>query len=228
MKRQQGRRAAAGETIVDVPTWCVGRLVQVSRATVALGTDLVEFTSIAWAGVSIGQLRQQRTWYTRASPTNLRHLRRLRLLTRCFLLHLRLGSWCKRTPVWASSSRSMASSPLSTPATPRTSSPLLSEDDTSRARSPATDDAHPMATQHELETAPTRDAVASAAGALPAGDTAHAAAKGKEKEKAARGPLRLLDLPVDVLREIIHQVHISPCRRIPRSTACTLSACSSG
>jgi hypothetical protein len=33
--------------------------------------------------------------------------------------------------------------------------------------------------------------------------------KGKEKEWAAvarKGPLRLLDLPVDILREIIHQV----------------------
>lgn len=30
----------------------------------------------------------------------------------------------------------------------------------------------------------------------------------KGKEKAAKGPLRLLDLPVDILREIIHQVRV--------------------
>ena len=36
--------------------------------------------------------------------------------------------------------------------------------------------------------------------------------KGKEKEWAAvarKGPLRLLDLPVDILREIIHQVSMN-------------------
>lgn len=36
--------------------------------------------------------------------------------------------------------------------------------------------------------------------------------KGKEKEWAAvarKGPLRLLDLPVDILKEIIHQVSIN-------------------
>jgi len=30
----------------------------------------------------------------------------------------------------------------------------------------------------------------------------------KGKEKAVKGPLRLLDLPVDVLKDIIHQVHL--------------------
>jgi len=36
--------------------------------------------------------------------------------------------------------------------------------------------------------------------------------KGKEKEWAAvarKGPLRLLDLPVDILKEIIHQVSMN-------------------
>jgi hypothetical protein len=40
----------------------------------------------------------------------------------------------------------------------------------------------------------------------------------KGKEKAARGPLKLLDLPMDILKEIIHQVSRSiisaaPCMR---------------
>ncbi|KAH7394045.1 hypothetical protein DE146DRAFT_115909 [Phaeosphaeria sp. MPI-PUGE-AT-0046c] len=98
----------------------------------------------------------------------------------------------------------MASSPLSTPGTPRTSSPLLSEDDTNHARSPSPNDAHPMATRHDVDSVPKRSVAASAEGALPVGEAAHAATKGKEK--AARGPLRLLDLPVDVLKEIIHQL----------------------
>lgn len=84
--------------------------------------------------------------------------------------------------------------------------------------------------------------VPSAAGASPAAEhpaqlaaePAQLAAKGKEKEKekvkmkekdmdkAARGPLRLLDLPVDILKEIIHQVcapSVAMCRhRAPRLT----------
>lgn len=114
----------------------------------------------------------------------------------------------------------MASSPLSTPGTPRTSSPLLSEDDTSRARSPSLDDAPPMAIQHDVETVPRRSMAASAVTALAAGEAGHAAAKGKEK--AARGPLRLLDLPVDVLKEIIHQVYMA----LGVASSIALQACS--
>lgn len=101
----------------------------------------------------------------------------------------------------------MASPPYSAPGTPRTASPQLSEDDTTPAHSPSTDDAHAMAMHQGAEAVPKRSVAASEVGASPAGDAAHAAAKGKEK--AARGPLRLLDLPVDVLKEIIHQVHMA-------------------
>ena len=37
----------------------------------------------------------------------------------------------------------------------------------------------------------------------------------KGKEKAGKGPLRLLDLPVDILKEIIHQVSRSGCADTP-------------
>lgn len=40
----------------------------------------------------------------------------------------------------------------------------------------------------------------------PAEETVNRSLKGKEK--ARKGPLRLLDLPVDILKEIIHQVSI--------------------
>jgi hypothetical protein len=44
----------------------------------------------------------------------------------------------------------------------------------------------------------------------PSAVSAHASAEQvtvpKGKEKAAKGPLKLLDLPMDILKEIIHQV----------------------
>jgi hypothetical protein len=103
----------------------------------------------------------------------------------------------------SSSSRSMASSPLSVPGT---ASPLSSDEDIARALSPSFEHAHTMATHNsEAEGMMKPNAPAT----LPvkttsADDEVDKAAKGKEK--AAKGPLKLLDLPVDVLKEIIHQV----------------------
>ncbi|KAF9700914.1 hypothetical protein EKO04_000687 [Ascochyta lentis] len=123
-------------------------------------------------------------------------------------------------------------SPLSTPGTPRTSSPLTLDDDMARSLSlsPSPHDVHGLATQKEPDDAWTSLlAVSNAAGASPAAERAkpeqpHAPngkgkekelemekekgkEKGKEKEKEKKkDPLRLLDLPVDVLKEIIHQL----------------------
>jgi hypothetical protein len=44
----------------------------------------------------------------------------------------------------------------------------------------------------------------------------------KGKERARKGPLRLLDLPVDVLKEIIHQVSIAPGTGVRRLTSSLL------
>lgn len=90
-------------------------------------------------------------------------------------------------------------SPLSAPGSPRTSSPLNAEHDTAQALSSSPDDAHTLATHKEADHGwPGHLAVPNAAQPLK-----HAP---KGKEKAVRGPLRLLDLPVDILKEIIHQV----------------------
>jgi hypothetical protein len=62
-----------------------------------------------------------------------------------------------------------------------------------------------MATPHEPEAVWKTSVPAPAVSAPPAAEAVNKAPKGKEK--AAKGPLRLLDLPVDVLKEIIHQVH---------------------
>jgi hypothetical protein len=103
----------------------------------------------------------------------------------------------------------MASSPLS-PGSPRTASPLPSED-AIRPHSPSLDDAHLMATQTGVEAVPPTSGSghvpARSTGALPV-DEAVNKAPPKGKEKAATGPLKLLDLPVDVLKEIIHQVRV--------------------
>lgn len=99
-----------------------------------------------------------------------------------------------------------SSSPLSTPDTPRTSSPFPPDEALTRPRSPAYDDAHPTATKNDVEPIWVNGrGLASAVGELPTADEAcNKTPKGKEK--AVKGPLRLLDLPVDVLKEIIHQV----------------------
>ncbi|KAH6637580.1 hypothetical protein C7974DRAFT_355230 [Boeremia exigua] len=96
-------------------------------------------------------------------------------------------------------------SPHSTPGSPRTSSPLAFDEDTAQSLSSSPGDAHPTATPRNPDDAwPSHRAVPSAVGASSAGELALQAPKGKEK--AAKGPLRLLDLPVDVLKEIIHQL----------------------
>jgi hypothetical protein len=71
-----------------------------------------------------------------------------------------------------------------------------------------------MATQSGVEAVPPTSgsghAPARGAAALPV-DKAVNKAPPKGKEKAATGPLKLLDLPVDVLKEIIHQVRVGGC-----------------
>lgn len=88
-------------------------------------------------------------------------------------------------------------SPLSTPGGPRTSSPLTFDEDIAQSLSSSPDDAHAhaVAPQKALD------------GGWQSNAALDAAAKGKEK--AARGPLQLLDLPVDILKEIIHQVRLA-------------------
>ena len=97
----------------------------------------------------------------------------------------------------------MADSPLSTPATPRTASPLPSDADFVRSFSPSQDDAQLLGAQ-----GPADDVwmSAPAPGAGNAALSAEPVPAPKGKEKAAKGPLKLLDLPVDILKEIIHQV----------------------
>ncbi|KAF1928878.1 uncharacterized protein M421DRAFT_420114 [Didymella exigua CBS 183.55] len=97
-------------------------------------------------------------------------------------------------------------SPLSPPGSPKTCSPLAFEKDI--AQSPG--DAHASATAAEAaEAAQVAEAgepaqpVQPTQPAQPAQPASHAP---KGKEKAAKGPLRLLDLPVDMLKEIIHQL----------------------
>jgi hypothetical protein len=124
-------------------------------------------------------------------------------------------------------------SPLSTPGTPRTSSPLASEDELTQSlpSSPDHGHAHALATHRGADhawpshlTVPNPHAVgASAAAVADAAEPLKHATKGKEK--AARGPLRLLDLPVDVLKEIILQVRLAPTQRnAPRRAAMFLRA----
>ena len=80
------------------------------------------------------------------------------------------------------------------------------EADAARSLSPAHDDAHTPTMQGLADgmwaSAPTP--AAANAHATPSAEQATAAPKGKEK--AAKGPLNLLDLPMDILKEIIHQV----------------------
>jgi hypothetical protein len=72
-----------------------------------------------------------------------------------------------------------------------------------------------MATPKQAEAVwPSQLAVPSAVGASAAPAAGSHAPKGKEK--AARGPLKLLDLPVDILKEIIHQVRWAMHAAVPR------------
>lgn len=108
------------------------------------------------------------------------------------------------------------SSPPSAPGTPRTASPLpaaIAMDEPTRPLSPVVaDDAHTTVapTQRDLDTCSLRTSppAASDTMSLPRpGESATetAALKGKEKA-AAKGPMNLLDLPVDILKEIIQQL----------------------
>jgi hypothetical protein len=114
------------------------------------------------------------------------------------------------------STSSMASSPLPNPGSPRTATPLPSDEDAGRSLSPSPDTAHAMATQTGADAVPPTGAaehVPARGAAAPPADEAVNKAPPKGKEKAATGPLRLLDLPVDVLKEIIHQVRVRARRR---------------
>lgn len=100
-------------------------------------------------------------------------------------------------------------SPSSTPGTPRTASPSPVEDELTSTSSPSQDDAHAIFTQVDPDrewegVSGTR--VASASPTTRDATTRFV----KGKEKARRGPLKLLDLPVDILKEIIHQVSSRP------------------
>ncbi|USP73194.1 hypothetical protein yc1106_00468 [Curvularia clavata] len=97
----------------------------------------------------------------------------------------------------------MADSPLSTPATPTTASPLPSDADFARSFSPSQDDAQLLGPQGPADDVWTST---SAPGAGSAAQSADPVPAPKGKEKAAKGPLKLLDLPVDILKEIIHQL----------------------
>ena len=98
-------------------------------------------------------------------------------------------------------------SPLSIPGSPRTSSPLTFEDDIAQSLSSSPDDAHTTPVQRECDHSwPGHLTVPNAAGASPVTEAVRQGPKGKEK--ATKGPLRLLDLPVDILKEIIHQVSL--------------------
>lgn len=96
---------------------------------------------------------------------------------------------------------SMDSSPLSAPDTPRSassaSSPASFSDDPTGPSSPSLDEAH---------TWPTAEEAAGGSHSQQHAPTETTTKPLKGKEKARKGPLRLLDLPVDVLKEIIHQV----------------------
>lgn len=82
---------------------------------------------------------------------------------------------------------------------------MTTQEDVVQSLSTSPDDGHTIATQAESEHVwPSHLTVPIAAGAsLPAEPMQYAP---KGKEKATKGPLRLLDLPVDILKEIIHQV----------------------
>ncbi|KAL6707341.1 hypothetical protein ACN47E_004120 [Coniothyrium glycines] len=98
----------------------------------------------------------------------------------------------------------MATPALSHPGTPpRAASPTASEQDLARSQSPMQDEAPAMGTLGDVgsvrPSAPVRHE-----DTAPLPDQSARLPKGKEK--ATQGPLRLLDLPMDILKEIIHQL----------------------
>jgi hypothetical protein len=97
----------------------------------------------------------------------------------------------------------MASSPLSAPVTP-SATPSPPDADVKDTALPALLDARSYPAAQDAEGAGEIPAVSHAA---PAHGTDVSMAKGKGKSK--KGPLRLLDLPVDILKEIIQQVRIA-------------------
>ncbi|KAF2868946.1 hypothetical protein BDV95DRAFT_577986 [Massariosphaeria phaeospora] len=96
----------------------------------------------------------------------------------------------------------MGSSP---PSSPRSSSPSPFDVDLNSTASPSQDDAHTSSTESDAEgdwdSATEGDAVGVSCPPAPASATSL-----KGKEKAAKDPMRFLDLPVDILKEIIHQL----------------------
>ncbi len=84
---------------------------------------------------------------------------------------------------------------------------MIFEDDIAQSLSSSPDDAHTAATLRAVDDGwSSHLAVPNAAGASAAVEAVKQAPKGKGK--AVRGPLQLLDLPVDILKEIIHQVRV--------------------
>ncbi|RMZ70273.1 f-box domain-containing [Pyrenophora seminiperda CCB06] len=100
-------------------------------------------------------------------------------------------------PALPTPTTTMADSPLSSPGTPTTASPMPSEADAARPLSSAHDDAHTAAVQGLADSMWPNAPVPATVNATPAL---------KGKERAAKGPLNLLDLPMDILKEIIHQL----------------------
>jgi hypothetical protein len=82
-------------------------------------------------------------------------------------------------------------------------SPLPSEGDLARSLSPSQDAAHAFGMQEQPEAVWTNTLAPSTVNAPTSAEQVTIA---KGKEKAAKGPLQLLDLPMDILKEIIHQV----------------------
>lgn len=101
----------------------------------------------------------------------------------------------------------MDTSPLSTPGTPRTCSPSPFDDDPNSPPSPSQGDARTILTQSEAD-GDWDSATEATPEPIPCPTREPATKPVKGKEKARKGPLRLLDLPVDILKEIIHQVGI--------------------
>lgn len=105
-----------------------------------------------------------------------------------------------------------SSSPIATPSTPRTLSPAPFDGDLTDPATSSPHDAQEFLTPRE---APSQaDSPADAADAVSMPPDAPAApveclpSPLKGKGKARTEPLRLLDLPVDILKEIIHQVSL--------------------
>ncbi|KAH4250985.1 hypothetical protein HBH98_194140 [Parastagonospora nodorum] len=96
--------------------------------------------------------------------------------------------------------------PPSAAGTPRAASPLHSDDAAHSLSTslPPHDDGHTMATPIEADGARKTGVAANVVTASASDDDVNRAPKGKEK--VAKGPLRLLDLPVDILKEMIHQL----------------------